>query len=201
MPSVVILRKPQRHSSCTGGIEEVEKGRDDDDDEHRLHPAHDGPDPHFGDGDGGGQYGHDQGIGDHMFAEEQSHDIQSTVSRILVRGSIRWRTVWPGKYCPSVMSLRAISPHPLSGKIVQHGLPGLLNGIDRGIDLQSHGLQAVEHPGHLGHAQSHGLQFRSVLKDLPGRALEGDLPSLTTTRRSTVRATSSMEWETRMMVA
>ena len=34
-----------------------------------------------------------------------------------------------------------------------------------------------------------------------GAPWKGMRPSLTTTRRSTVRATSSMEWETRMMVA
>ena len=34
-----------------------------------------------------------------------------------------------------------------------------------------------------------------------GGPWKGMRPSLTTTSRSTVRATSSMEWETRMMVA
>ena len=46
--------------------------------------------------------------------------------------------------------------------------------VHRWSNVHTHGPETVEYPGHLGHAQPHALQFRTVAEHLPGRALKGD---------------------------
>lgn len=82
------------------------------------------------------------------------------------------------------MSFNAIYTAPLSpgarlllltgmAQFGQDGVSGLLRGVDRRVDVHTHGPQAVEHPGHGGHAQAHSLQLVPVGKDLPGAPEKG----------------------------
>ena len=154
-------------------VEQVEDGGEDDDEHHRLHAPENGLHRHLGDGDGHGQQQEHDAVSDKGLGQEQGHDIQHHRDQ-LGAGVQAVDDGIAGEVLPQRDILQSHLLHPLFPKPAQNGLLGLGDGVDGGVDVHAHGPQAAEHPGHLGHAQPHALQFRTVAEHLPGRALKGD---------------------------